>query len=108
MKALIGANLKLFREAANYTQHYVAEYLGIERGAYANYESGNREIPYPLMEKVCELYGIPLSSLFENDTMKIENELFCAFRVNTPDHRDIQEIALFKAIVRNYLKMASY
>lgn len=108
MKALIGANLKLFREAANYTQIYVAQFLGIDRGAYANYEAGSREMPYELMEKACDLYGIPLSSLFEEDPIKIENELFCAFRVDNPNMADIKEISQFKTIVRNYLKMCSY
>lgn len=108
MKALIGANLKLFREAADYTQSYVAQYLGIERGAYANYESGAREMPYTLIEKICDLYGIAISSLFEEDPMDNASELCCAFRIDTPDHHDIAAISDFRKIVRNYLKMSDY
>ena len=108
MKALIGANLKLFREAASYTQNHVAQFLGIDRGAYANYESGTREMPYDLMEKICELYGISLSSLFEEDPAVIASELCCAFRIETPSPEDISEISNFKNIVRNYLKMCDY
>jgi transcriptional regulator with XRE-family HTH domain len=108
MKTVVGENLKRFRNASDYSQLEVADYLNIERGAYANYESGSREMPYDKILRVCELYGIPLSSLFEEDQSKIENELFCAFRVKNPNETDIKEMSDFKNVVRNYLKMCSY
>lgn len=108
MKTVVGENLKRFRNASDYSQSDVADYLNIDRGAYANYESGAREMPYEKILKVCELYGIALSSLFEEDLSKIENELFCAFRVKNPNNDDIKEMSNFKNVVRNYLKMCSY
>lgn len=108
MKTVVGENLRRFRNASDYNQSDVADYLRIERGAYANYESGSREMPYELVLKVCELYGISLSALFEEDPAKIENELVCAFRAKTTNNEDIKQIALFKNVVRNYLKMLTY
>jgi transcriptional regulator with XRE-family HTH domain len=108
MKTIVGENLKRFRSASDYSQLDVAEYLNIDRGAYANYESGSREMPYPLVVKVCELYGISLSMLFDEDQSKIENELVCAFRIKEINNEDIKEMSHFKNIVRNYLKMCSY
>ena len=108
MKTIVGENLKRFRNASDYNQLDVANYLNIDRGAYANYESGLREMPYELILKVCELYGISFSALFEEDLSKIENELVCAFRVKNPSDEDIKEMSLFKNVVRNYLKMHSY
>lgn len=108
MKTIVGENLKRFRNASDYSQLDVANFLNIERGAYANYESGLREMPYELILKVCAFYGISLSSLFEEDEMKIENELVCAFRVKDPSIEDINEMSHFKDVVRNYLKMLSY
>ncbi|MBP1613940.1 MAG: family transcriptional regulator [Bacteroidetes bacterium] len=108
MKTIVSDNIKSFREAWNYTQSKVAAFLGIDRGAYANYESGNREMPYELMTKICELYGIDLSVLFEEDSSILEDELVCAFRLENPCDEDIKEISHFKQVVRNYLKMYSY
>ena len=108
MKTIVGENLKRFRNASDYNQSDVADYLNIERGAYANYESGLREMPYELILKVCEFYGIALSSLFEEDPGKIENDLICAFRIKESNNEDIKEMSLFKNVVRNYLKMCSY
>ena len=108
MKNVVSENLKRFRDASEYNQSHVADFLEIERGAYANYESGLREMPYNLIVKVCELYGISISSLFEKDFSKIENEVFCAFRLKNPNKEDITEMSQFKTVVRNYLKMCSY
>lgn len=94
MKTIVVENLKRFRDVSNYSQNDVASYLGIDRGAYANYESGNREMPYEIMVKACELYGISLLSLFEEDPSKIENELACAFRLDFPHKEDIIELSL--------------
>ena len=108
MKNIVSENLKNFRDSSDYSQLDLAQFLGIERGAYANYESGSREMPYELVLKICELYGISISSLFEEDYSKIEDEIFCAFRLKNPNKEDIAEMSLFKNVVRNYLKMCSY
>ena len=57
MSNTIATNLKKLREAARYTQDEVAQALGITRSAYSNYESGEREAPYDVLEKVSDLFG---------------------------------------------------
>lgn len=104
MKTIIGNNLKKLREVAGYKQQEVSDYIGIERGAYANYESGNREMPYDLLLKICELYGVDLTAVLDE---VYQEDLLCAFRIDTQHAEDIKEIAQFKQIVRNYLKMNS-
>jgi transcriptional regulator with XRE-family HTH domain len=105
MEQIIGNNLHLLREKFHYTQDEVANYLTIDRGAYANFECGNREMPYELMLKTCEFYGLSLSDLMEEDAAKLEEELICCFRTDHLGADDIKEIARFKNIVRNYLKI---
>ena len=107
MKTVVSTNLKRFREAGDYKQQDVAIYLKISRGAYANFESGDREMPFDLLEKVCEFYGIALSSLFEENGIELENELFCAFRIDNLGQSDFKEISEFKNVVRNYMKMCT-
>jgi transcriptional regulator with XRE-family HTH domain len=106
MKKTVGNNLRLLRERSHYTHEEVANYLGIERGAYANYDCGNREMPYDLMLKVCELYGLSLSDLLEEDRIKLEDELVCCFRMDNLEDNDRKTITWFKNIVRNYMKIS--
>ena len=108
MKATVGKNLKYLRTKFDFTQEEISNKLGIERGAYANYESGSREMPYPSFEKVCDIYGVELSSLFEEDVAKAEESFVCSFRIEGIQDSDNQEVSMFKNIVQNYLKMCAY
>lgn len=105
MNAITGRNLKALREANGYTQEKVSEYLGIGRSAYANYEAGEREAPLEVLEKAADLFGCELSMFFEMDETAVENMLVCAFRADNLNVEDMREVAAFKSIVMNYLKM---
>lgn len=105
MNAITGRNLKALREANGYTQEKVSEYLGIGRSAYANYEAGERETPLEVLERAADLFGCELSMLFEEDETAVENMLVCAFRADDLSVEDMREVAAFKSIVMNYLKM---
>ncbi len=105
MDEIIGKNLKSLREANSFTQRQVADFLGIKRSAYSNYESGDREMPLDALERVASLYGCEPSDLISDDESILESMLVCAFRVDDMDTSDLEEIASFKSIVMNYLKM---
>ena len=102
---IVGRNLKLLREYNNFTQQQVANFLGIQRSTYANYEIGEREAPVDILEKVCELMGAELYQLFNEDETAVKDALLCSFRAENLCDIDLQEIARFKNIVLNYLKM---
>ena len=104
-KEIVAKNLKLLREANGYTQEKMSEYMGIGRSAYANYEAGEREMPLKLAEKAANLFGCELSLLFEEDEHAVNSMLACAFRADDLDANDMHEVAAFKNIVMNYLKM---
>ena len=102
---IVGRNLKALREANGYTQEQVANFLGIGRSAYANYELGERETPLEVMERACELFGCELDLLFDEDEQAVKNMLVCAFRADNLSVSDMKEVAAFKNIVLNYMKM---
>lgn len=104
-KMVVGRNLKALREANGYTQEQVANFLGIGRSAYANYEAGERETPMEVMERASELFGCELALLFDEDEQAVKNMLVCAFRADNLSVNDMKEVATFKNIVLNYLKM---
>lgn len=102
---VVGRNLKALREANGYTQEQVANFLDIGRSAYANYEAGERETPMETMERASELFGCELALLFDEDEQAVKNMLVCAFRADNLKVNDMKEVAAFKNIVLNYMKM---
>lgn len=107
MKTIVAKNLKILRGKAGYSQKEVADFLGIERGAYANFETdSSRLMSIDKLERICELYGISLKSLF-NENLQTD-EFVCAFRISSLNQNDIAVIANFKKVVRNYLQFCTY
>lgn len=105
MNQVVGENLKKIRELSGFTQEEVAKSIGIERSAYSNYEGGTREIPYPVLENISNLFGCEAFVLFE-DSIQADNEIMAmAFRISDLEENDLKEIAVFKDIVMSYLKM---
>lgn len=101
----ISRNLKKLREIARYTQDEVAHALGITRSAYSNYESGDREMPYDVIEKASDFFGCDMMVLFEDNENVDAIILASAFRIDGIAPEDAGEIMRFKDIVKSYLKM---
>lgn len=93
------------REASGYTQKQIAEFLGLNRSAYANYEAGERNIPLDVLEGVAKLFGVEMSSLLEAGPGDIKSSLLCAFRADDLTTEDMKQVADFKNIAMSYLKM---
>lgn len=104
-RLIIAKNIKLMRQASNYTQENVASFLGIGRSAYSNYESGDRELPLSCMEKLADLYGCDAYMLYEENESVIEDMLATAFRVDNLSPADMEQIAAFKRVVKKSLMM---
>ena len=69
------------------------------------YESGVREVPFHLLEKIADLFGCEAFLLFE-DNVEADNEILAtAFRISDVEEGDLKEIAHFKDLVKSYLKM---
>ena len=104
-RKIIASNLKLLRKHLGYTQESVANKIGIERSAYANYESGEREYPYEVIEKLSTIYGCEPYSLFCEDFSVQKDVLICAFRMDDLNESDYKEVCRFRDIARSYLKI---
>ena len=105
MDKIIARNIKKLRETAHYTQEEVANALGITRSAYSNYESGDREVPYDIIEKASDFFGCEMALLFEENDNIDTQILVSAFRIDGIMPEDNIEIMRFKDIVKSYLKM---
>ena len=105
MSTIIGRNLKILRESNGYTQEKMAEFLGISRSAYANYESLDREPPLSLLEEMADFFGVSMSVFFETDVLKVKSRLLVAFRAEDLSVEDMKQVADFKRVAMEYLKM---
>jgi transcriptional regulator with XRE-family HTH domain len=69
--------IKALRADAGYTrQEDIASALGIERNAYAHYETGRSPLPFHLMPKFCKLTKTTLDFLITGS----ESELAIAYK----------------------------
>lgn len=105
MDKVIARNLKKLRDTARYTQDEIAQALNITRSAYSNYESGEREVPYDVIENASNFYGCDMTLLFEENENLDAMILAAAFRIDGIAPEDTAEIMRFKEIVKSYLKM---
>lgn len=105
MDKTIARNLRKLRETGRYTQDELAQALGITRSAYSNYESGDREVPYDVIEKASDFFGCDMTVLFEENENVNAMILASAFRIDGIAPEDAGEIMRFKDIVKSYLKM---
>lgn len=105
MESIVSNNLKVLRENSGYTQKQLADFLGLNRSAYANYESGERTAPLSVLEGVAKLFGVDVTMLFEAESNEIRSSLLCAFRADELTAEDMKQVADFKDIAMSYLKM---
>lgn len=103
---IIGRNVKSYRVINGFTQEAIANFLGIkQREMISYYESGSREIPFDVLTRLSDLYGVDLADFYEEDEIQLKENVTCAFRTDGFEREDLETIAQFKAVVKNYLKM---
>ncbi len=60
---MFAENLKKFRKLAGFRQDDVAKIIGLDRSAYAYYESGKTEPSIANLKKIAQLFGIDINVL---------------------------------------------
>ncbi|MBC7524769.1 MAG: helix-turn-helix transcriptional regulator [Flavobacterium sp.] len=105
METTTGLVIKGLREKYGYTQDKVAEYLGIKREMISFYENEGREIPLEVLEKLSDLFGVELEAFFVDNVDEALAEVVFAFRKDDFESDDMENMAAFGKIVKNYLKI---
>lgn len=101
----LGLNLKKYREYNTLTQQQLADYLECQREIISYYENGTRTPNVEILQKISDLFGIELDKLLEESSEIVDENLMLAFRQESSNPADLKEIASFKKIIKNYLKM---
>jgi transcriptional regulator with XRE-family HTH domain len=84
-------NLASIRKELHFTQQEIADYLGISRQAYSNYESGKREPDYETLLKLGEYFNCSIDYLLGSSRSvrhpilsEFERQLLMHYRAATP------------------------
>jgi len=103
--AIIGRNVKAYREKLRYTQDAIANFLGVKRETISYYENGKREIDLIKLEKLANLFNVELQDLINEDPAVKELDFAIAFRTESLDESDLTQISEFQKIIKNFIKM---
>lgn len=105
MEANTGLVIRGLRDKYGYTQDKVAEFLGIKREMISFYETGEREVPLEVLEKLSDLFGVDLDIFFVDNVDEALAEVVFAYRKNDFNDDNMDAMAEFGKIVKNYLKI---
>jgi len=86
-------------------QEMVANYIGINRVELSYYENGTRKQPLDVLNKLADLYGVELIEILEENPKLSKVNAALSFRSEDVNENDLQVIAEFRKIIKNYLKM---
>jgi transcriptional regulator with XRE-family HTH domain len=90
MRALY-ERIKEARTELHLSQDYVAKFLGVNRTAIVEIESGKRKVSADELGKFCELFQIPADELLNGRSTEMPVQMF-ARRFGALDEADQQEI----------------
>lgn len=65
---VLGENIKKIRvKSTKFSQQDMADYLGVDRNTYANWERGENDVKWEFIPKLAELLGVNIEDLFASD-----------------------------------------
>lgn len=101
----VGSTLQTLRSRHGLSQERLAEYLGVARPMISYYETNERQIPLEHLEKLADFFGIDAYDLLDESAENQQTTVAFAFRSDELQPEDMNGIAAFRKVVKNYLKM---
>ncbi len=99
----LGGRLKELRMKNSITQSQLADYLGVDQSYISKFESGQRQLSVLSLEKLANLFGLPVESLLEGE-FHLEQLPF-AMRARHLEPEDLESIAVINRIALNLRDM---
>lgn len=100
---IIGDNIKEYRKKYGYSQDNIAALLKVDRSLISHYETGTREISLINLRKIADLFGIDIEDMVKPETVTKELNLAFALRAQGINENDLESIAEFQKVIKNYL-----
>lgn len=102
MKITIGKNIELFRKKLNFKKKEMAEILDVNPSLITYYEQGKRIPSIGKLNKMAEIFEIPVEWLMSEDPGNVQ---FAARSKGRENSAETKEILFFQEIVVNFVKM---
>ncbi len=96
-------NLYYYRKQKNLSQQAVAEYLGVSKQAYSNYENDKREAGYETLMQLSDLFEVSVDRLLghnmvnQNNDDELKTMLFGSNKVSDELLNEIKRYAKYLA-----------
>lgn len=94
----LSARLRKYRDRYGYTQQYVADYIGVGKSTYCQYEINNRRIPVDMLVRVAALYNVSMDEMLGNSVRSNASENIIHGNFTNEQFEKIQKYA---ELVRN-------
>ncbi len=101
----VGRTLQTLRQRHGISQERLAEYLGVARPMISYYENEDRPIPLEHLEKLADFFGVDAYDFLDESVDNQQTMVAFAFRADELQPEDMNSIAAFRKVVKNYLKM---
>lgn len=79
--------IKELRSGRGWTQDALAEMLGASKSHVSEMESGKKKPSHPMMDRLCQVFSVPLSDLIIFDGDDEEGSLLTAYGDLSPEDR---------------------
>lgn len=104
MKNIIGKNIEYFRKKFKYSKKKVAEMLNVDPSLITFYEQGKRIPTVGKLNKIAEIFEIPVEWLMMEDITNIQ---FAARTKGKETPEETKEILVFQNMVMNFVELLS-
>lgn len=94
-----GERVKAFRCANGYNQSNIADFLHVDQSLISKIEKGERSLTADMLEKLADLFGVPVSAFEQGDT-SVE-PLSVAFRARNLSVQDMETLSAINRIALN-------
>lgn len=84
--------IKKLREQHNYSQSYLATYLGISRQMYIKYESGEVEPPVRVVVALAKLYDVSYSIIIDDKLCSSKDSV--SYKINNHTEKSVASAAV--------------
>jgi transcriptional regulator with XRE-family HTH domain len=72
MKALVSDNIRVIREAKNYSQEYVATKLNVTQQAYSSMEKNPENMSLKRLRELCKILDVELITLLGEENVMVQ------------------------------------
>ena len=83
MEIDVGKNLRKIRESKDKSQQEVADYLGVERKTYGNWETGVTKVNSSILQQLAEFFKVDIKEFFKD---KPTNTIISQTNTDNKDH----------------------